>query len=149
MSLGPTSLYNALIRRSIDLRRLYQHVARRVAEPGLRSVLQENAAALELLKPDAILLNTARGALIDEDSLVAKLRTSRLYAVLDVTDPEPPAPDHPFRTLPNCVLTGHVAGAVNNGLHRLGRHAAAEIESYVDGRPLAGEVYESQLPTLA
>jgi phosphoglycerate dehydrogenase-like enzyme len=108
-----------------------------------------DAAALELLKPDAILLNTARGALIDEDALVAKLRSGRLYAVLDVTDPEPPAPDHPFRTLPNCVLTGHVAGAVNNGLSRLGRHAVAEIESYVDGRPLAGEVYESQLPTLA
>lgn len=108
-----------------------------------------DAAALDLMKPDAILLNTARGALIDEDALVAKLRTGRLYAVLDVTDPEPPAPDHPFRTLPNCVLTGHVAGAVNNGLHRLGRHAIAEIESYVEGRPLAGEVYEAQLPTLA
>lgn len=108
-----------------------------------------DAAALELMKPGAILLNTARGALIDEDALIAKLRTGRLYAVLDVTDPEPPAPDHPFRTLPNCVLTGHVAGAVNNGLRRLGRHAVAEVESYVEGRPLAGEVYETQLPTLA
>lgn len=108
-----------------------------------------DAAALDLLKPDAILLNTARGALIDEHALIAKLRTSDLYAVLDVTDPEPPAPDHPFRTLPNCVLTGHVAGAVTNGLHRLGRHAVSEIESYVHGRPLEGEVYESQLPTLA
>lgn len=115
--------------------------------PATRHMI--DAAALELFKPDAILLNTARGALIDEVALVAKLRTGRLYAVLDVTDPEPPAPDHPFRTLPNCVLTGHVAGAVNNGLHRLGRHAVAEIESYVDGRPLAGEVYETQLATLA
>lgn len=61
MSLGPTSLYNALIRRSIDLRRLYQHVARRVAEPGLRSVLQENAAALELLILDLQMQSAARG----------------------------------------------------------------------------------------
>ncbi len=108
-----------------------------------------DAAALELMKPDAILINTARGSLIDEDALVAKLRRGHLFACLDVTDPEPPPPDHPFRTLPNCVLTGHVAGAVTNGLHRLGQHVVDELTAYAAGDPLGGEVRETELSTLA
>lgn len=108
-----------------------------------------NADLLRIMKDDAILINTARGALIDEDALVAELRRGRLFACLDVTDPEPPAADHPFRTLPNCVLTGHVAGAVNNGVKRLGRFAVAEIRRFLADEPLEGEVREADLARLA
>ena len=61
MSLASQSLYNALIRRSIDLRRLCQVAAQQVAEPGLRVVLQENAAALELLVLDLQMELSAQG----------------------------------------------------------------------------------------
>lgn len=61
MSLAPQSLYNALIRRSIELRRLCQVAAQQVAEPGLRVVLQENAAALELLVLDLQMELSAQG----------------------------------------------------------------------------------------
>lgn len=108
-----------------------------------------NTERLRAMKDDAILINTARGSLIDEDALVEELRRGRLFACLDVTDPEPPAADHPFRALPNCVLTGHVAGAVNNGLRRLGRFAVAELRRFRADEPMEGEVRESDLTTLA
>lgn len=108
-----------------------------------------NAERLRAMKDDAILINTARGSLIDEDALVAELRRGRLFACLDVTDPEPPPADHPFRTLPNCVLAGHVAGAINNGLRRLGRFAAAELRRFFADEPLHGEVVEADLGKLA
>lgn len=108
-----------------------------------------NSGNLPLLKDNAILINTARGALIDEEALVAELRTGRIFAVLDVTDPEPPTLDHPFRTLPNVVLLPHIAGAVNNGLLRMGAHVASELERFFAGEELATEVKQEQLAILA
>jgi phosphoglycerate dehydrogenase-like enzyme len=108
-----------------------------------------NSKNLPLLKDKAILINTARGALIDEEALVAELRTGRIFAVLDVTDPEPPALDHPFRTLPNVVLLPHIAGALNNGLLRIGAHVTSELERFFAGEELATEVKQEQLAILA
>jgi phosphoglycerate dehydrogenase-like enzyme len=108
-----------------------------------------NAERLALLKDDAILINTARGTIIDEAALVAELQKGRLFACLDVTDPEPPAADHPLRSLPNCVITAHVAGAVNNGLRRLGRHSVAELRRFLDGSDLVGEIRASDLARIA
>jgi phosphoglycerate dehydrogenase-like enzyme len=54
-----------------------------------------------------------------------------------------------MRSLPNCVITGHVAGAVNNGLHRLGAHAVAELARFLDGHTMDGEVRREDLDTLA
>ncbi|MBB6632660.1 hydroxyacid dehydrogenase [Cohnella thailandensis] len=108
-----------------------------------------NARTLALMKDDAILINTARGSLIDEDALVAELRKGRLWACLDVTNPEPPEADHPFRSLPNVTLLPHIAGAENNGLRRIGGFVADEVERYATGRPLKGEVDIAQLHRLA
>lgn len=108
-----------------------------------------NRERLAIMKDDAILINTARGAIVDEQALVEELRKGWLFACLDVTDPEPPAEDHPLRGLPNCVLTPHIAGAVNNGVKRLGQFAVDELKRLAAGQPLQGEVREEQLATLA
>lgn len=108
-----------------------------------------NADTLKLMKDDAILINTARGTIIDEAALVNELQKGRLVACLDVTDPEPPAADHPFRHLPNVILTPHIAGAVNNGLGRIGEYVLNELEAYLRGEKLAGEVKADQLGQLA
>jgi phosphoglycerate dehydrogenase-like enzyme len=86
---------------------------------------------------------------VDEEALVEELRKGRLFACLDVTDPEPPAPDHPLRSLPNCILTPHIAGAVNNGVKRVGQFAINELKRLLAGTPLEGEVREEQMSTLA
>lgn len=108
-----------------------------------------NSETLALMKDDAVLINTARGSIIDEDALVAELKKGRLFACLDVTDPEPPAEDHPFRTLPNVILTPHIAGAVNNGLYRIGSYVVEEIRRFEDGKKMDGEVLQEELEKLA
>lgn len=108
-----------------------------------------NRERLARMKDDAILINTARGAIIDEAALVGELRKGRLFACLDVTDPEPPAPDHPLRGLPNCVITPHIAGAVNNGVRRLGQFAIDELKRLIAGEQPEGEVREEQMSVLA
>ncbi|MNI65892.1 Glycerate dehydrogenase [compost metagenome] len=108
-----------------------------------------NARTLQLMKDNAILINTARGSLIDEEALVAELRKGRLWACIDVTQPEPPDLNHPFRSLPNVTLIPHIAGASNNGLHRVARYVIREIELFVQGEPLHGEVNFSRLHTMA
>ncbi|GAA3413291.1 hydroxyacid dehydrogenase [Paenibacillus hodogayensis] len=108
-----------------------------------------NGPLLQQMKDDAILINTARGSLIDEEALVAELGKGRLWACLDVTNPEPPAPDHPFRTLPNVTLIPHIAGVVTNGLRSLGEFTVTELEAFSEGRPLNGTVQLARLDTLA
>lgn len=108
-----------------------------------------NSRTLGLMKDDAILINTARGSLIDEDALVRELSRGRLFVCLDVTDPEPPRADHPLRTLPNVVLLPHIAGAVNNGKLRLGAFAVEEVRRFLSGERLEGEVNLAQLHQLA
>jgi phosphoglycerate dehydrogenase-like enzyme len=76
---------------------------------GKRSRGIVGAAELALMKPDAWFVNTSRGPLVDEDALIAALHEKRIAgAALDVFATEPLPPDHPFRTLPNVLATGHV-----------------------------------------
>ncbi|GAA0941853.1 hydroxyacid dehydrogenase [Kribbella koreensis] len=99
---------------------------------------------LSSMKQDATLINTARGALIDEDALVSVLRErADLFAVLDVTDPEPPLPGSPLFSAVNIVVTPHLAGTLNVERRRQGQLMASELARYVAGEPLEHEIFES------
>ncbi|MVO99575.1 hydroxyacid dehydrogenase [Paenibacillus lutrae] len=107
------------------------------------------AENLALMKEGATLINLARGSLIDEDALVRELQSGRIQAILDVTVQEPPGAAHPFMTLPNVMLTGHIAGAVNNGLLAIGRFIVDEWGRLAAGEKMEGEIDPSRLDTLA
>lgn len=106
-----------------------------------------NADTLKLMRRDATLINTARGSIIDEEALYAHMKAGNLkYACLDVFDPyEPLLPENPLRTLPNCILSPHLAGLTHNGLLRIGAHCADEIERFAAGKPLTTEIRREQL----
>jgi phosphoglycerate dehydrogenase-like enzyme len=95
---------------------------------------------LALMKSGAWFLNAARGALVDEAALIEELTSGRINACLDVTDPEPPAEGSPLYTLPNCILTPHVAGSVGKECLRLGDQVLREIQLYLEGRPAINEI---------
>ncbi|TDE95106.1 hydroxyacid dehydrogenase [Occultella glacieicola] len=100
---------------------------------------------LRRLPAGATLINTARGALVDEDALVRVLGSRPdLQAVLDVTWPDPPGADSPLYGLGNVTLTGHIAGSVGLERRRLGRLVVDELERWVAGQPLRHEVTQSQ-----
>lgn len=89
------------------------------------------------LRADATLINTARGAVLDEPSVVEVLRgRPDLTAVLDVTWPEPPEPGSPLYALPNVVLTPHLAGAMGAEQGRMGELVLAEVARLAAGEPL-------------
>ncbi len=76
--------------------------------PGTRGMI--GAREIELLRPGAVFVNVSRGAIVDPDALIARLRRGDLIASLDVFDPEPVPVDSPVRDLPNVFLTPHIAG---------------------------------------
>jgi phosphoglycerate dehydrogenase-like enzyme len=111
--------------------------------PRTRGML--GPAELALMRDGAVLINTARGDLVDAAALVAELKAGRLSAVLDVTDPEPLPPESPLFDLPNVFLTPHVAGSHGNEVQRLGGSAVEEVARLVAGRPLAHPVHRHAL----
>jgi phosphoglycerate dehydrogenase-like enzyme len=140
--LGATKVELDVLMRSSDVVSLHAP-----ALPETRHMLGEQQ--FSLMRDGAIFINTARGMIVDESALVAELKTGRIWAFLDVTDPEPPAPDHPFRTLPNVVLTPHIAGAIGNGCRRLGRSVVTQILEYAAGHPMHGEISAQEWAILA
>lgn len=115
--------------------------------PSTRHML--GARQLGALRTGATVINTARGSLLDHEALAREVASGRLYAMLDVTDPEPLPRDHPLRTDPNVFLTPHLAGSEGPELARLTEHAADEIRRWAAGEPAANEVTRSQLDRLA
>ena len=107
------------------------------------------AAELARMSDGSVLINTARGQLVDTGALVEELKTGRLSAVLDVTDPEPLPADSVLFELPNLFLTPHFAGSQGNELARLGTAAVAEVERLAAGRPPAFPVDLDALGTTA
>lgn len=92
---------------------------------------------LATMKTGATFINTARGSLVKETELfeVAQQRPD-LQFVLDVVHPEPPATDSPLFTLPNVILTPHIAGAMGGECRRMGQYMVEELERYLAGQPL-------------
>ena len=102
----------------------------------------------DLMSPGSALINTARGAIVDNDALVRAVRAKGVRAILDVTAPEPLPADHPLRGLPGVILTPHVAGSLGNELRRLGESAVCEVELLAAGRPPRSPVrWESRATT--
>ncbi|MEV0174678.1 hydroxyacid dehydrogenase [Streptomyces sp. NPDC050803] len=104
-----------------------------------------DARRIALLKDGATLINTARGRLVDTDALTAHLVTGRIHAVLDVTEPDVPPADSPLYTLPNVLLTPHIAGSLGNELGRMTDWAVDEVARYAQGLPLAHQVAPDEL----
>ena len=95
-----------------------------------------DAAALEKVKPTAVLINTARGALIDQAAVVDALREQRLGgAALDVLEREPPAADDPILALDNVLLTSHAAFNSVEALAQMRRAAVENVARVLSGRP--------------
>ena len=92
------------------------------------------------MKPGALLVNAARGPVVDTDALVAALEAGHIRAALDVTDPEPLPEGHPLWKAPNLLLTPHVAGSTPMFMTRAMRFAAEQIERYLKGDPLENVV---------
>nr|WP_237283472.1 hydroxyacid dehydrogenase [Streptomyces alfalfae] len=92
------------------------------------------AAELAALPPHAVLVNTARGSLVDTAALEAACAAG-LHAVLDVTEPEPLPADSPLYTLPNVMLTPHIAGSLGSEARRMSALALTELERYAAGLP--------------
>ena len=102
------------------------------------------------MRENAVFINTGRGAQVVEDDLVRAL-TERpdLTALLDVTYPEPPVEGHPFYTLPNCLLTPHIAGSEGDEVARMGEYMLDECKTYLAGEPCQYEVSLKMLETMA
>jgi phosphoglycerate dehydrogenase-like enzyme len=116
------------------------------AKPETHHML--NAERLARIKDGALLVNTARGSLVDEAALVDELRKGRFFAFLDVTDPEPPAADSPLRRLENVVVTPHLAGCIED-CGRLGEMAVEELRRHFSGEPPLYEVTADMLARIA
>ncbi len=102
------------------------------------------------MKNEATFINTARGAVVNETEMIEVLKKRPdLYAVLDVTYPEPPVPDSPLYTLPNVIITPHIAGSMNRECERMGRYMVNELQLFLANKPLEWEISQAQAALLA
>jgi len=115
--------------------------------PDTRHLLDDRR--IGLLRRDAVVINTARGSLIDTEALVLRCRAGTLRAILDVTDPEPLPADSVLFDTPGIVLSPHIAGAMHAETGRLADSALEEIERIQRGLPAVHRVEGSSLSIIA
>lgn len=98
------------------------------------------ARHFELMRQGALLVNAARGPIVETNALVIALQSGKIRAAIDVTDPEPLPKDHPLWNCPNLMITPHIGGSSPEFTPRALRIAANEIRRYIKGEPLANVV---------
>ena len=102
------------------------------------------------MPPYSTFLNTGRGAQLIEADLVKALKERPdIFAVLDVTEPEPSKKGHEFYTLDNCILTPHIAGSTGREVHRMAEYALGELRLFEKGEKSKYEVDLKMLETMA
>lgn len=107
--------------------------------PATRGMIQ--GSHFKRMKTDATFINTARGAVVNEPEMIEVLKErADITALLDVTNPEPPEKNSPLYTLPNVVLTPHIAGSLSGECRRMGRYAVEECRRYLSGAPLQWQI---------
>lgn len=103
--------------------------------PSTRAMI--NKDTLARMKPTAILINTGRGPLVDEQAVADALAANRLAAYCaDVLSTEPPSPDNPLLSAPRCYLTPHIAWATREARTRLIQIATTNLQAFIDGQPV-------------
>ncbi|GGX72915.1 hydroxyacid dehydrogenase [Streptomyces minutiscleroticus] len=106
-------------------------------------------AQIGALRPGAVLINTSRGAVLDQDALTEAVLAGRVRAVLDVTDPEVLPPDHPLWDCDDVLITPHLAGSQGNEWRRLADLAVGEVRRWAAGDGFAHPVRRERLAFLA
>lgn len=110
-------------------------------KPDNRGIITKQHFAA--MRPGATFINTGRGAQVDESGMVEVLRErDDLSALLDVTFPEPPSPDSPLYSLDNIQLSTHIAGSMNDEVHRMADYMLDEFRRWRDGKALHYQVYQ-------
>ncbi len=106
-----------------------------------------DADVLARLPDDALVVNVARGPIVDTDALVAECSSGRLRAALDVTDPEPLPADHPLWSTPGVIITPHIGGATSAMRTTSSGARAPPGGGAADGRPLENIVKPATSPS--
>ena len=101
------------------------------------------ATEIALMKHGALLVNAARGPVVETDALVQGLQAGRIRAAVDVTDPEPLPAGHPLWSAPNCLITPHIGGSTPEFIHRAFRFGAAQVRRFIAGEKLENVVTDA------
>ena len=102
-----------------------------------------NTPRLALMRQGTLLVNAARGPIVDTDALVEALSAGRIRAAIDVTDPEPLPLGHPLWKCPNLLITPHIGGSSTQFAPRSVKTAEDELRRYIAGEPLRNVVQEA------
>jgi phosphoglycerate dehydrogenase-like enzyme len=105
-----------------------------VLSPRSRGLI--GASEIAMMKPGAILINTSRGPIVDEEALIAAVQSRRIIAALDVYDREPLPARHPLRSAPNTVLMPHLGYGVQETWKEFYRQSIENALAFLDGKPV-------------
>jgi len=108
-----------------------------------------NERHLKLLRDEAVLVNTSRGKIIDQEALIKECMSKKILVALDVTDPEPLPPDSPLRKLKNVIITPHIAGFGSYGAQKIGEMTLKALEDFFAGRKVENAINFEKYDILA